>query len=477
MQIHGSKSCAVQRPRQAAARAATYVIPVKKSGVGRNRMVAKATATVEAPVASATEAPPAKGYKDAIILQAFGWDSCLKGGWYNTIDSKVEDIKALGVDHIWLPPPSQSVSPQGYMPGQLYNLNSKYGTPEELKKLVKDLRSAGIISIADIVINHRCADEQVNGVWNKFRDDVDHNGRKIDWGKWAITCNDPEFGGTGNPDTGEDYGPAPDLDHANPQLREALRDWLKWLHEDIGFDGWRYDFVKGYAASFVEEYTNQTIGEGKLCVGEFWVDMIWQGSDLDPNQDGPRQRLCDWINANKKTCAAFDFPTKGILQEALKKTQLWRLKDKDNKPAGLIGWWPKFAVTFIENHDTGSTQQHWPFPSDLVGAGYAYILTHPGIPCIFWDHVTTWGKDLRNMIIAMVNIRRRNKIVSDSPVKILAAEADLYVATINDRVTVKLGPRYDMGNLVPKESEGWKMATWGKQYAIWEKTATDTAAA
>lgn len=41
------------------------------------------------------------------------------------------------------------------------------------------------------------------------RDDVTHKGEKINWGTWAITSNDPEFGGTGNPDTGADYGPAP----------------------------------------------------------------------------------------------------------------------------------------------------------------------------------------------------------------------------------------------------------------------------
>jgi hypothetical protein len=41
-----------------------------------------------------------------------------------------------------------------------------------------------------------------DGKWNKFRDDVTHDGHRIDWGKWAITGNDPAFGGTGNPDTG-----------------------------------------------------------------------------------------------------------------------------------------------------------------------------------------------------------------------------------------------------------------------------------
>lgn len=36
-----------------------------------------------------------------------------------------------------------------------------------------------------------------------------HKGERINWGTWAITSNDPDFGGTGNPDTGADYGPAP----------------------------------------------------------------------------------------------------------------------------------------------------------------------------------------------------------------------------------------------------------------------------
>jgi hypothetical protein len=44
---------------------------------------------------------------------------------------------------------------QGYMPGQLYNLNSKYGTKEDLAQLLKALNAAGIVPMADIVINHR----------------------------------------------------------------------------------------------------------------------------------------------------------------------------------------------------------------------------------------------------------------------------------------------------------------------------------
>jgi len=62
--------------------------------------------------------------------------------------------------------------------------------------------------------------------------------------------------------------------------------------------------------------------------------------------------------------------------------------------------------TFIDNHDTGSTQAHWPFPHNHVGQGYAYILTHPGMPCIFYDHFFEWGDTLRSEIMMLLQVRR-----------------------------------------------------------------------
>jgi alpha-amylase len=38
---------------------------------------------------------------------------------------------------------------------------------------------------------------------------------------------------------------APDLDHANPELRAGLTDWLTWLQQDVGFEGWRFDYSRG----------------------------------------------------------------------------------------------------------------------------------------------------------------------------------------------------------------------------------------
>jgi len=44
----------------------------------------------------------------------------------------------------------------------------------------------------------------------------------------------------------------------------------------------------------------------------------------------------------------------------------------------VIGLWPSRAVTFLDNHDTGSTLNHWPYPSRNLPEGYCYLLTHGG---------------------------------------------------------------------------------------------------
>jgi alpha-amylase len=50
-------------------------------------------------------------------LQGFNWESWKQsGGWYNMMMGKVDDIAAAGVTHVWLPPPSHSVSSEGFPP-------------------------------------------------------------------------------------------------------------------------------------------------------------------------------------------------------------------------------------------------------------------------------------------------------------------------------------------------------------------------
>lgn len=68
--------------------------------------------------------------------------------------------------------------------------------------------------------------------------------------------------------------------------------------------------------------------------------MAYTDSVLDYNQNAHRQRTIDWCDATGGTCAAFDFTTKGILQEAIAKVEYWRLVDPEGRPPGVVGMWP-----------------------------------------------------------------------------------------------------------------------------------------
>ncbi len=78
----------------------------------------------------------------------------------------------------------------------------------------------------------------------------------------AITRDDESGVGTGNPDTGERHPAGRDLDHTNPDVRTAIKIYLRGLKE-FGFQGWRYDHPKGYHGSFVGEYNDATAPDSR----------------------------------------------------------------------------------------------------------------------------------------------------------------------------------------------------------------------
>ncbi|EIE21645.1 glycoside hydrolase [Coccomyxa subellipsoidea C-169] len=388
--------------------------------------------------------------------QGFNWESH-NHSWYQRLMGQANWFASLGITCVWLPPFTDSVSPQGYMPLDLYNLNSRYGSEDELRRCVAKLQAAGLKVLGDCVLNHRCASHQDSaGVWNQF-------GGRLDWCSRAIVGDDRNFNGRGQPliqhlgydISGSRFDAAPNIDHSQPFVKRDLSEWMQWLREYVGFDGWRLDFVRGFHGSHVRDY--MLASSPTFVVGEFWDSLAYNGGIPEHNQDRHRQQIIDWINAAEGTGTAFDVTTKGIMHA---RCEYWRLRDSSGKPPGVMGWWPSRAVTFLENHDTGSTQGHWRFPSQGLEQGYCYLLTHPGTPCIFYDHLE--DPQLANAIQRLIALRLRAGIHCRSQVTIVRAESDVYAAEIDESVVMKIGA----GVYAPDDSK-WVQAEAGHCWTVW----------
>jgi len=385
-----------------------------------------------------------EGTGSDILLQGFHWESH-NNAWWDIVANKAGEIASSGFNMVWFPPSSGAASDEGYLPHRLYLQSSKYGTESQLRNAIDRLHSYGVKAIADIVINHRVGTKD----WADFTDP--------EWGPDSVCRGDEWPGARGNYDTGSGYSAARDIDHTQAYVQQSIIDWLRWLKSNIGYDGWRYDFSKGYSGSYVAQYNTATTPY--FSVGEYWDDL-----DLG-NPNAHRQRLCNWIDQAQGKSSVFDFTTKGILQQAVAYNEYWRLRDGDGKPSGLIGWWPAKAVTFLDNHDTGPStgggQNHWPFPSNEVMQGYAYILTHPGVPSVYWVHFFDWN--LKDQIQTLMRIRKAKQIHAESKVVIVAADSSKYAAIIDGQLAMKIGP----GDWSP--GSGWNLVASGRNYAVWAK--------
>jgi alpha-amylase len=403
-------------------------------------------------------APPAGrpylGTGREVLLQGFHWHSHRgvpgpsgRKSWYRVLAENADSIRRAGFSWVWFPPPSDSLAPEGYIPRRWHVLDSTYGSEAELRWAIKALEPLKVM--ADVVLNHRVG-AHTGGA--DFADPPFPDNHA------AIVCDDESGVGRGRPDTGDRHPAGRDLDHTNAGVRQTIKEYLHRL-KGVGFRGWRYDLVKGFGGQFVGEYNEATAPE--LSVGEYY--------------DGNRQQVTGWLDAAGGKTTAFDFPTRYLLYESVLGDDYGRLRSDHcgrAVPGGLLGYWSSRSMTFVDNHDTEYRRdrehechhdgtRH--FPGKSVAQAYAYTLTHPGVPCVFWSHYFDWDDYTRKRLDRLIQVRRDMGIHSRSGVTIYEARRGLYAANVDDRVAVKLGSQ----NWSP--GRGWHLAVDGHHFAVWTR--------
>ena len=410
-----------------------------------------------------------------VILQAFYWDSYDskkatttygRTKWIDHINgTNGSNAVEMGqwFDMIWLPQLSKSTGGMGYLPTNYSSLDSDLGTKKRLDELVQTFHQNGARVIADIVINHAVAgqgwcnyDQKYNfGEYGSFLPDGSYICKtdEINYTSAAGSCRGYATGGDDDGYGDEaNYPDGRDWDHTNAKVREMFKAYLKWLHNVVKIDGVRYDYCKGYHNSHINEYNRAA--ETYFSVMEYW----------DGNVNTLQSRLAD-AGWNTTT---FDFATKyTAFNNGIASDYYQGLKGAGLPGAGKS----RYAVTFVDSHDSFQRDNNelcgennsMSLCRDKVLQCNAYMLSMPGVPCVFWPHWVTFKDEIK----AMINARYKTGVHSESAVSDEAGDG-FYKATItgtNGSIRLLLGPNSGYNNT----PGGYTLAVKGVNYGVYYK--------
>ena len=267
-----------------------------------------------------------------VILQAFWWDywnSNFENSYANYLTELAPRLRELDINAVWVPPfvKNTGTNSVGYSPFDFYDLGDKYqkgsvttrfGTKDDVLRMIAVMHANGIEVIADAVVNHTVgAGGENNGAggedpnawddkWKNFRyvcyetpykdgGQSDYWNRKGRWPKnWqnfhaneAHKKNDDDWtAGHWGPDNcfyEGAYGQSSNVKGYNPvqeknYMRDQARDWIMWFKKQTAVDGVRWDAVKHYPEWAQQDFLYNVKyslpdfakgGEGMFSVGEF----------------------------------------------------------------------------------------------------------------------------------------------------------------------------------------------------------------
>lgn len=417
--------------------------------------------------------PPAPGTESAapsqcedVMLQGFYWDSHMQGAKFGRtkwidLQSQVNEIGKY-FTLIWLPPSAKSQGGLGYHPVCYSNQDGDIGTRAKLDELIALLHERDVKVVADIVINH-CAS---NSGWCHFATmNFGEYGSFTPQPEW-ITANDEVNTDSkagdcyqcsknkAHQDEGDNWDGARDWDHQNEDVQKMCKAYTQWMLNVMHYDGFRYDMCAGYSGKHIDEYNQAS--KPYFSVMEYWKGTA--GEEMNKVKE-----------ANHNTLT-FDFAAKyGVFRDGIYRKNYGKLLKSANNSLRGLGY-ERYAVTFIDNHDTYARTDNEDIAQkkdgssindkDLMMRANAYLLSMPGVPCVFYPHWVTYKKEIN----AMIEARRVAQVHSESQVD-EEAGSGYYKATVHGKsgkVILYLGSA-----AAEPAPQGYKTAVRGDSYAMY----------
>ena len=436
---------------------------------------------------NATSVPAENG---DVMIQAYYWAHVdnTEEPWtsefgpiqWTDLNAQAEELGEY-FDLVWLAPSAVTKDYTGFLPQNYSNQSNVWGTESELRTLINNLHAAGSKVVADIVINHSSPttgyyvwddpfdfgqygtynpslswitkDDEIfisqnNDEYKRYDTNPPQNAGIWEEAGYPDVSGSPEYdektftNGEGGPQEYWSYAEyncvySRDWAHKMKEVREMCRAYLTWMKEYMGYDGWRYDFAKGIHASHLDDYnhaSNAYFSVAECFDGDYRKDV---GVVLDAHNN----------------TYVFDFPAKyNFMNDAIRYGVYTKLLG--NATNTMLYNYKKNTVTFVDNHDTFRENYNICGTPNAIGdsakviMANAFILSMPGVPCVFYPHWYKYKEILKPIINArhVMGVHSESAVVDeamDTWVPEVETETHYYKATItgkNGNIRLLLGP-------------------------------------
>lgn len=306
------------------------------------------------------------------------------GGTWRGIINHLDYIKNMGFTAVWISPVTQQVqgltsdgsSYHGYWQNDIYSLNTKFGTADDLKALSDALHDRGMYLMVDVVVNHFAWIGNHNSVdystYNPFNNaGYFHDYCPIDYNDETSEkiVSDPTNVGVYPSNIsqcwmGDDTVPLPDLDTTNSEVRSQFQNWISDLVSTYGIDGLRMDTCLEVETDFFPSFLD--------AAGVYTICEAFNGN---VNTVKPYAEAVDGV---------LNYPMYYPITQAFQSTSgdMANLKNNVNTVKSSLAD-TSVQGSFLENHDNVR------FPSltgdiALAKNAVAFTILADGIPVIYY---------------------------------------------------------------------------------------------
>ncbi|KAA8902719.1 glycoside hydrolase superfamily [Sphaerosporella brunnea] len=274
------------------------------------------------------------------------------GGTWAGMEAHLDYIQGLGFDSIWITPIVENTDGgyHGYWAKDIYNLNTNYGSADDLKSLISAVHAKGMYIMIDVVANHMGP-----GAFSTLTPfDI-----ASDFHDYCVISN---YNNQTDVEVCRITSDLPDVKTTDSGVRSTYQSWIKDLVSTYSIDGLRIDTVKHVEKDFWSGFVS--------AAGVFATGEVYNG---DPAYVGPYQSYVpSLLNYPMYYVITSAYANKGSFQDLVNQHDL---VSADFANPHLLG-------TFLDNHDVVrflNVNSDWTALKNAL----AYTLLARGIPILY----------------------------------------------------------------------------------------------